>query len=257
MNNAESARNVEMLWAYHRSKHTNSKESTQLRSSLIQNNNGLVVTIATRLKDRCGEDLDELVQWGVVGLDKAIQRFDPSRKVAFSSFAVPYIKGEILHFLRDNWRGSYKIPRRWIEFHGTVNKIHREFAAAGRSQSIDDIAVSLLLEKPGCLNEQEARRNWATIKQAMHRKPVVSLEENTHQIAVETDEGDDRIKVLRQHLSKLSEPHYSCLVSRFFDGLSDEAIARQQGLSLEKIQELIQDGIDWLKFQIEAATGAP
>ncbi len=249
--------NAEMLEAYHRAKGTDSPKVKHLRSSLIKQNNGLVVTIATQLKDCCGEDLDELIQCGVIGLDKAIQRFDPARNVAFSSFAVLYIKGEILHFLRDNWRGSYKIPRRWIEFHGTVAKIHREFIAAGRNQSIDEIAVSLLLKKPRCSSETEARRTWGTIKQAMHRKPVVSLEENTHHFAVcdasEADEASDRIKALRQHLSLLSEPYYSCLMSRFLDNLPDEAIATQQGLSVEQTQELIQEGIDWLRFRMIAA----
>ncbi|MFM7577346.1 MAG: sigma factor, partial [Microcystaceae cyanobacterium] len=67
-----------------------------------------------RLSRQCAESYEDLEQVGYLGLIRAIARFDPRQGKAFSSFAMPYIRGEILHHLRD--KGTVlRIPRRWQE----------------------------------------------------------------------------------------------------------------------------------------------
>ncbi|MEO1623321.1 MAG: sigma-70 family RNA polymerase sigma factor, partial [Cyanobacteria bacterium J06632_3] len=86
--------------------------SVKLRNQLVKLNAGLVRKIAHRVSHQCAEPYEDLEQIGYIGLIRSIERFDPGQGCAFSSFAVPYIRGEMLHFLRD--RGTtVKIPRRW------------------------------------------------------------------------------------------------------------------------------------------------
>jgi RNA polymerase sigma-B factor len=100
------SRGMELLMEYKQS------PSVAIRNQLVRLNAGLVRKIAHRVSHQCSEPYEDLEQIGYIGLIRAIERFNPSQGCAFSSFAVPYIRGEMLHFLRD--RGTaVKIPRRW------------------------------------------------------------------------------------------------------------------------------------------------
>lgn len=84
----------------------------RLRNHLVRLNIGLVRKEAMHWANQCQESWEELVQVGCLGLIRAIERFDLARGHAFSSFAVPYIRGEIQHYLRDK-SPTIKVPRRW------------------------------------------------------------------------------------------------------------------------------------------------
>ncbi|HEY9861867.1 MAG TPA: sigma-70 family RNA polymerase sigma factor, partial [Candidatus Obscuribacterales bacterium] len=86
---------MELLVAYHQN------PSVSLRNQLVRLNAGLVRKIAHQVSHQCAEPYEDLEQIGHLGLIRAIERFNPSQGCAFSSFAVPYIRGEMLHFLRD------------------------------------------------------------------------------------------------------------------------------------------------------------
>ncbi|MEM9152323.1 MAG: sigma-70 family RNA polymerase sigma factor, partial [Cyanobacteria bacterium P01_F01_bin.3] len=88
------------------------ERSLQLRNRLVQLNIGLVRREAHRWLHNSSESFDDLMQVGSLGLIRAIERFDLQKGFAFSSFAIPYIRGEIQHYLRD--KGAVvRIPRRW------------------------------------------------------------------------------------------------------------------------------------------------
>jgi uncharacterized protein YjbI with pentapeptide repeats len=97
---------AELLMKYRQS------QSVQVRNQLAQLNAGLVRKIAYRISHQCSEPYENLEQIGYLGLIRAIERFDPSQGRTFSSFAVPYIRGEILHFLRDR-ATAVTIPHYW------------------------------------------------------------------------------------------------------------------------------------------------
>ncbi|GAA1193756.1 RNA polymerase sigma factor SigF [Streptomyces hebeiensis] len=84
------------------------------RNTLIEMNQSLVRFAASRFRNRGGGDMEDILQVGTIGLIKAIDRFDLSREVEFTSFAVPYIVGEIKRFFRDTtW--AVHVPRRLQE----------------------------------------------------------------------------------------------------------------------------------------------
>src|SRR5512141_377881 len=121
------SRGMELLIAYHQ------QPSVRLRNQLVQINAGLVRKIAHRVSHQCSEPYEDLEQIGYIGLIRAIERFNPGQGCAFSSFAVPYIRGEMLHFLRD--RGTtVKIPRRWQDLQKESQKLQMELMRSlGRS----------------------------------------------------------------------------------------------------------------------------
>ncbi|MFO7629435.1 MAG: sigma-70 family RNA polymerase sigma factor [Prochlorococcaceae cyanobacterium] len=109
-------RNSALLAAYARSR------DPQLRQELIELNWPLVRQVALRLAPRTDLELDDLIQIGGLGLIRAVDAFDPARRVALSSFAVPYVRGAILHYLRDQ-HGCLRPPRRLRELQQQAEKL--------------------------------------------------------------------------------------------------------------------------------------
>ena len=130
-------RAMELLVAYSRN------PSIDLRNQLVKINAGLVRKVAHQISKQCTEPYEDLEQIGYIGLIQAVERFDPRQGYAFSSFAVPYIRGEILHFLRD--KGSVmRIPRRWQELNLKAKKIRKKLTVTlGRLPNDYEIAQEL------------------------------------------------------------------------------------------------------------------
>lgn len=128
---------IELLHLYHQN------PSIKLRNKLVQLHTGLVRKMAHKFSHQCNEPYEDLEQIGYFGLIRAIERFDPTQGYAFSSFAVPYIRGEMLHFLRDR-SSLLKIPRRWQELYNEGQKIRKELAVSlGRPPKDSEIATIL------------------------------------------------------------------------------------------------------------------
>lgn len=128
---------IELLLNYYRS------PSLHLRNQLVQLNAGLVRKVAHQVSRKCAEPYEDLEQIGYLGLIRAIERFDPQQGSAFSSFAMPYIRGEILHYLRDK-SSVMRIPRRWQELHTKSKKLRKQLTEnLGRTPKDFEIAKAL------------------------------------------------------------------------------------------------------------------
>ncbi|WP_009631869.1 RNA polymerase sigma factor SigF [Synechocystis sp. PCC 7509] len=128
---------LELLVAYYQN------PSIELRNRLVNLHTGLVRKIAHQFSHQCTEPYEDLEQIGYFGLIRAIERFNPKQGYAFSSFAVPYIRGEIMHFLRDR-SGLVKIPRRWQEVYNQGQKVRRELTITlGRCPTDIELARQL------------------------------------------------------------------------------------------------------------------
>jgi RNA polymerase sigma-B factor len=128
---------MELLHSYHKN------PSIKLRNQLVEIHKGLVRKMAYKFTHQCHEPYEDLEQIGYLGLIRAIERFNPNQGYAFSSFAVPYIRGEILHFLRDR-STLVKIPRRWQELYNQGQMIRRELTLSlGRPAKDTEIAENL------------------------------------------------------------------------------------------------------------------
>ena len=240
-------RTVEGAWAQHRKGAQQKSQQTPPqrkaltiaeRNRIAQQNDRLALKLAHRMSGQCAEPLEDLIQLARIGLLKAVERYDPSKGVAFSSFAVPYIQGEVQHFLRDHW-GHVKIPRRSIELASKVRQVQRRMVALGRNVSEEKIAESLGVSKA----------RWTWTQQAVARKPLVSLDDV--QLSEEETEDLQEEEALKQEmyrrLGKLKDPYRTCIMERFFKQMTDEAIARQQDTTPEQVRFWIDEGLRRLR----------
>lgn len=151
---------MELLISYYQN------PSIALRNKLVRLHTGLVRKMAHQFSHQCTEPYEDLEQIGYFGLIRAIERFNPYQGYAFSSFAIPYIRGEILHFLRDR-TSVVKIPRRWQELHNQGQKVRKQLAATlGRNPTDTEIAQSL----------QVSVQEWLDSKIAAQNRIVLSLD---------------------------------------------------------------------------------
>lgn len=237
------SRGMEMLICYQQ------HPSVKLRNDLVRLNAGLVRKIAHRVSHQCSEPYEDLEQIGYLGLIRAIERFDPAQGCAFSSFAVPYIRGEMLHFLRD--RGTtVKIPRRWQDLQKEGQKRQVELMRQhGRQPSDYEMAAALEVS----VNE------WREVKLANRNRLPLSLDATVcKQIDSTITLGDtlpdaryqflqileeDRQQVQRA-MSQLEEKTRSAIEFVFFKGLSRKEVAERIGVSPMTVTRRIQRGIE-------------
>jgi RNA polymerase sigma-B factor len=234
---------LELLMAYQQA------PSVALRNKLVRLNAGLVRKIAHRVSYQCAEPYEDLEQIGYLGLIRAIERFDPTQGCAFSSFAVPYIRGEMLHFLRD--RGSsIKVPRRWQDMQKEGQKIRAELAKySGRQPQDDEIAERLGV----CVHE------WREIKMATKNRLPLSLDATVcQQVDSTITLGETLPDMHYQHLQRLEEDRQqlqhalSQLESKtraaiefvFFSDLSRKEVAERIGVSPMTVTRRIQRGLE-------------
>ena len=119
------------------------------RNTLIEMNVTLVRYAASRFRSRGQDEMEDIVQVGTIGLIKAIDRFELSREVEFTSFAVPYITGEIKRFFRDtSW--AVHVPRRLQEARVQLAKANEELRSRlGRMPTTKELSELM------CLSEEE------------------------------------------------------------------------------------------------------
>ncbi|MFJ8138925.1 RNA polymerase sigma factor SigF [Streptomyces sp. NPDC096013] len=119
------------------------------RNTLIEMNVTLVRYAASRFRSRSQDEMEDIVQVGTIGLIKAIDRFELSREVEFTSFAIPYITGEIKRFFRDtSW--AVHVPRRLQEARVQLAKANEELRSRlGRMPTVKELSQLM------CLSEEE------------------------------------------------------------------------------------------------------
>ncbi|MER6119196.1 RNA polymerase sigma factor SigF [Streptomyces sp. A0642] len=122
-------------------------EHQYARNTLIEMNLSLVRFAAGRFRNRGSGDMEDIIQVGTIGLIKAIDRFDLSREVEFTSFAVPYITGEIKRFFRDtSW--AVHVPRRLQELRVDIAKTKETLAGElDRDPTVAELAEHLGLSE--------------------------------------------------------------------------------------------------------------
>ncbi|BBD69520.1 RNA polymerase, sigma 28 subunit, FliA/WhiG subfamily protein [Nostoc commune NIES-4072] len=207
------------------------------RNSLAQKNEKLVHKVVHRMSQTCREPYDDLYQLGYIGLLKAADRFDPNTGNAFSSFAIPYIQGEIQHFLRDQWQ-SVKLPRTALETKAKVRRVQRSLASLGRETDALQIALGLGISE----------EKWREIE-ALDSNITISLDELLHEPMQELeDEVDD--KAVLKHLNKLQASQRTAIVEKFFSNNSIQDIAKRQKKTPEKIKAYINLGLVKLRVSL-------
>ncbi|MFP4134787.1 MAG: RNA polymerase sigma factor SigF [Halothece sp.] len=226
----------------------------QVRNQIVELNMGLVRKEAHHWVTQCGENYDDLIQVGCIGLIRAIERFELSKGNAFSSFAMPYIRGEIQHYLRDR-STSVKIPRRWLELKQQASKVtYRLREELKRQPTEAEIAEKLNV----------SLEEWQEIKLAAKNREPLSLDVPMGSEDEKTPLGElvpddqyrsfqlaqeDRIR-LQQGLIELEERTRSVLEFVFLQDLTQKEAAEVLGVSVVTVSRRLKKGLKLLKNQL-------
>ncbi|MHB1126831.1 MAG: RNA polymerase sporulation sigma factor SigF [Bacillota bacterium] len=219
------------------------------RERLVNCNLKLVFNLVQRFENR-GYDLEDLFQIGTIGLIKAIDKFDVSYNVKFSTYAVPMIIGEIRRFLRDD--SPVKVSRSLKETAYKVHKAKEELSKEiGREPTITELAEYLKVPREEIVAALEAVQAPGSIHDTLYQDdgdPIYVLDQLKSQ---GSDENTwfERI-ALKEVLMQLPEKHRQILLLRFFQdktqteiaevvGLSQVQVSRIERQALQKIRELI------------------
>ena len=215
----------------------------RVRDQLVELHMGLAQMIARRFDGR-GEAHDDLHQVASLGLLKAIERFDPERGVAFSTFALPTITGELKRHFRDKgW--MVRVPRSVQELRAEINVTTAELTQElGRSPKADEIADRMGCRVELVLEALEARRAYRCASLESPRAAEEAAVVDRVGLAERGFDGVlDRAEVGRL-LETLPPRERRIVVLRFFGSLTQSEIARRLGLSQMHVSRLLSDSLE-------------
>jgi RNA polymerase sigma-B factor len=224
------------------------------REELIERYMSLVRSLARRYAYR-GEQLDDLVQIGAIGLIKAIDRFDLERGVELTTYATPNIIGEIKRHFRDKgW--SVRVPRGLQELNVQVSKLIEQLTVQlGRSPTIPELAKAAGVEEEQVLEALESGRAYSSVSLSTgggsdedgELDPLESLGTIEHEYEVSEDRA-----VLAPGFKVLDERERKILHLRFFSGLTQSQIAAEIGISQMHVSRLIRRSLEKIREEIAA-----
>jgi RNA polymerase sigma-B factor len=213
---------------------------TSLRDELVTMNLPLVEHLARRFRDR-GENHEDLVQVGTVGLIKAVDRFDTSRGVQFSTYATPTIVGEIKRHFRDRgW--AIRVPRRLQELRISLSRATSELSQqTGRSPTVAELARHLEISEEEVLEGLESAQAYATSSLdagTSQGDDSMSLGATMGDVDLSL-EGVDNRESLKPLLAALPERERQILFLRFFDNKTQSEIAEDLDISQMHVSRLL------------------
>ena len=209
----------------------------EAREQLVLKNIGLVKSIVSRYIAR-GVEKEDLIQIGMIGLIKAIDNFDTTYEVRFSTYAVPMIAGEIRRFLRDN--GAIKVSRSIKDHRVAVNRSReRLIEKLGREPTIHEIAEDVGLSMEDILLAVNSGQEVASLQQMIYEGDGSSIR-LMDRLSAHSGEGDaslDRM-MLADSLSALEQRERELIVLRFYYDQTQSQIAKRMGVSQVQVSRL-------------------
>jgi RNA polymerase sigma-B factor len=223
-----------------------------VRNQLVKLNFGLVRKEAHYWLNQCHESYEDLIQVGCLGLIRAIERFEISKGHAFSSFAIPYIRGEIQHYLRDKGV-TVRIPRRWLALQQQAIGVSRSLREKYNRQPTDsELAAALAIS----LEEwQEIKLAWANRSPLSLDVPVQDGEEGSTLLGELVPDNhyrsfqlaqEDQMR-LQQALVQLEQRTREVLEFVFLHDLTQKQVAERLGISVVTVSRRVKKGLDSLK----------
>ncbi len=210
------------------------KEAGEL---LVQENLGLVGSVVKRFENR-GYDRDDLFQIGAIGLMKAIEKFDFSYEVRFSTYAVPLVTGEIRRFLRDD--GMMKVSRSIKESGWRVKKSREKLEQKlGRSVTMQELADDTGLSKEEIALAIDATEEVTSIYQTIYQSDgsELYLVDKVADDAPEEEELLNRLTV-QQLIGMLDPKEQQIIRLRYFEGKTQCNVADTMGMTQVQVSRM-------------------
>lgn len=221
------------------------KQRKEAREKMINGNLRLVLSVIQRFTNR-GENPDDLFQVGCIGLIKAIDNFDCTLDVRFSTYGVPMIIGEVRRYLRDN--NSIRVSRSMRDTAYKAMQVKEELTAKNnREPSVEEIAKVLEIPKENVVLALEA-----IVEPVSLYEPVFSDGNDTIFVMDQVgDKNDDRTWLdeiaLKEAIAALSDREKKILSLRFFKGKTQMEVANEIGISQAQVSRIEKGALDRIK----------
>lgn len=218
-------------------------------SKLVEENNGLIWSIVKRFQGR-GYELEDLYQIGSIGFIKSIKRFDVSFDVKLSTYAVPYILGEIKRFIRDD--GSIKVSRSIKELAMKIKDVEaKHLREKGEEITILQIAKELNVSKEEVAIALDSLR------------PTVSIYEDSYSndeggisfldtLSTDVDEAEQLSNKLaiKQMIESLEEREKEIILLRYYKNKTQMEVAKILGISQVQVSRIEKKILNSMKLKL-------
>ena len=220
-------------------------------TKLIENNNGLIWSIVRRFSGR-GYDIEDLYQIGSIGFIKAIQRFDTSFEVRLSTYAVPYILGEIKRYLRDD--GPIKVSRSIKELNIKILELQKEyFNKYGKEISLEEIAKEFRTTKEEITMALDSARPVDSIEEVQYKdnktnKTISVLE----QISTGKDEQTEITNkiVIKEMIKELNNKEKEIILLRYYKQKTQMQVSKILGITQVQVSRIERKVLDNMKRKL-------
>ena len=215
------------------------------RDKLINGNLRLVLSLIQRFTNR-GENLDDLFQVGCIGLIKAIDNFDISQNVRFSTYAVPMIIGEIRRYLRDNNAVRVSRSMRDTAYHAmqVKEKLQNEL---NREPTVEEIAKELGVDTSQVVIALESIVDPVSLYEPVYNDGGDTIYVMDQVSSLDTDKDWLDEIVIKETIKDLSEREKRILSLRFMQGKTQMEVAKEIGISQAQVSRLEKNVIDRIK----------
>ena len=220
-------------------------------TKLIEDNNGLIWSIVRRFNGR-GYDIEDLYQIGTIGFIKAIQRFYTSFEVRLSTYAVPYILGEIKRYIRDD--GPIKVSRSIKELNVKILELQREFLHKyGRDISLEEISKELKISKEEIAMALDSARPVDSIEDAKYKDnktdKTVSILEQISTGKDEETEITNRITI-KNLINELNDNEKEIILLRYYKQKTQMQVSKILGITQVQVSRIERKVLDKMKKRL-------
>lgn len=216
----------------------------------MEDHRWVAVHCARRFNGR-GEPMDDLVQVALVGVCKAVDRYDPGFGVHFASFAVPTVLGELRRYFRDaTW--PVHVPRRVKELHlalaAAIDDLHQHL---GRAPQIAELAEHMVVSEEDVLVAMEASAAYRSTPLTPPGDSDGDAAADRHLGVDDADLAGVDDAVLLQHLlGRLPDRERTIVQLRFFEGRTQQEISTEVGLSQVHVSRLLRSSLERLQREL-------
>lgn len=219
----------------------------EIMTKLVTENSNLIWSIVTRFKDR-GYEIEDLYQIGCIGFIKSIKRFDTNYEVKLSTYAVPYILGEIKRFIRDD--GPVKVSRSIKELSYKIKLIQNEYITKkGRDIQIGELAKLLKVSKEDIVIAMDSNNTVESIDRRVNDSDDLTIMDK---LKSNVDQEKDIVNkiTIKTLIEGLDEKSKKIIMLRYYRGKTQSQVAELLGVTQVQVSRLEKKILSSMKHKL-------
>lgn len=219
----------------------------EIMTKLVTENSNLIWSIVTRFKDR-GYEIEDLYQIGCIGFIKSIKRFDTNYEVKLSTYAVPYILGEIKRFIRDD--GPVKVSRSIKELSYKIKLIQNEYITKkGRDIQIEELAKLLKVSREDIVIAMDSNNTVESIDRKVNDSDDLTIMDK---LKSNVDQEKDIVNkiTIKTLIEGLDEKSKKIIMLRYYRGKTQSQVAELLGVTQVQVSRLEKKILSSMKHKL-------